>query len=254
MECGTHQGHTPQGPFLRGFSSLRRVGPRRDLGDAPFPDCVPGLTLVKAVRLHDRPRGQQGPEGSRRGIYRRRHRISTAGGRHHVQCAQPGSPHRRSCRRGVAFAAKSCLRGGGGADPCSSLPTRHRKILPRATLMSSCAQPGCEGAICWTGRCPDQQIHPLHCSRLRSPLPFPVQTHGKRGGVGGGGGARARPQLVPGALVGVPSRQLPDTGPGCGGSLLVGSRSLVRRCRCRCRCRGRFLYGRPGPGRGWCAP
>ena len=37
------------------------------------------------------------------------------------------------------------------------------------------------------GRCPDRQMHPLRCSRLRWPLPFPVHTHGDRGVVGEGG-------------------------------------------------------------------
>ena len=55
-----HQGHTPQGPLLGGLLPLRRVAPRRDLGDAALPDRVPGLTLVKAVQLHRRRRRQQG--------------------------------------------------------------------------------------------------------------------------------------------------------------------------------------------------
>ena len=74
-------------------------------------------------------------------------------------------------------------------------------MLPSATLMSSCAQLGCEEAKGWAGRCPDRQMQALRCPKLRWPLPFPVHTHGDWGGVGGGAVGRSRSLLrlgVPG--------------------------------------------------------
>ena len=44
-----------------GLLPLRRVPPRLDGGDAPFPDLVPTYALEETERLHRRRQGQQGP-------------------------------------------------------------------------------------------------------------------------------------------------------------------------------------------------
>ena len=60
VDRAARQGYAPQGPLLGGLPPLHRLAPRGDLDDAPFPGRVPGLSMLKAVRLHRRRRGQQG--------------------------------------------------------------------------------------------------------------------------------------------------------------------------------------------------
>ena len=63
MDRAAHHRHAAQGPSWGGggLLPLRRVPPRRDVGDAPFPDLVPTLALEETERLHRRRQGQQGP-------------------------------------------------------------------------------------------------------------------------------------------------------------------------------------------------
>ena len=61
VDRAAYQRHARHGPLLGGLLPLRQVPTRRDLGDAPFPDLVPGLALVEPERLHRRRRGEQGP-------------------------------------------------------------------------------------------------------------------------------------------------------------------------------------------------
>ena len=146
--------------------------------------------------------------------------------------------------------------GVGGADPSSTPPTPHTTILPpppppRATLMSSCAQLGCEEAKGWAERCPNRQMRPLRCSTLRWPLLLPIHTHGDWGEVGGGALGRSSSLLHlgdPRTSVGVPPCHVPTARcPERAGSLLGGRRSFSRRRRRRA-C-GRCRCGRRGPGR-----
>ena len=119
VDHAAHKRHTSQAPLFGGLFPLRRVSPWRDLGDALFPDCVPGLILVKAVHLHRRRRRQHGPKSSSRGLYQRGRCLSTANGRHHPCCTRAGPSHNRSCRRGIGHAARG---GRRGADPFSTPP------------------------------------------------------------------------------------------------------------------------------------
>ena len=59
VDRAAHLRHAPQGLLLGRLLPLRRVPPRRDLGDAPFPDLVPGLALGEAEGLHRRRRWQR---------------------------------------------------------------------------------------------------------------------------------------------------------------------------------------------------